>query len=356
MKKIIAINGDFYCREITGVERLAVEVTRNLDALRAPGEMEIVVPANARNVPDFSSIKVVRLKKNLGSFTKWTQIDFQGYILSHKNRIALDYTNACPFFAPGIEFIHDIYCELYPRDFEKKDSLKRLYSALMYRAIARRAKEVVTVSEYTKKTIVETYRANPEKISVVYSGIDNFKNIKSDRAIFEKFPRLLDGEFYFTLGSLSVRKNLKWIAKHAEIYQNELFVISGKALLNVVPDELKILQKSPNVIMPGYLSDGEVKALMERCKAFVFPSYFEGFGLPPLEALSCGAKIVVSSAASLPEIYGRCAHYIDPNEPDVDLPKLLEEEVEPPEALLEKYTFENTARRLCAAIDRCAAR
>ncbi|MBQ2549528.1 MAG: glycosyltransferase [Treponema sp.] len=101
-----------------------------------------------------------------------------------------------------------------------------------------------------------------------------------------------------------------------------------------------------NVIMTGYLNDGEVKSLLSRCKAFVLPSYFEGFGLPPLEALSCGAKIIISNRTSLPEIYKNCAYYIDPDNPDVNLEKLLDQPVEDPSALLERFTLENTAKRL----------
>ena len=92
-------------------------------------------------------------------------------------------------------------------------------------------------------------------------------------------------------------------------------------------------------------------ALMSKCKAFIFPSYYEGFGIPPLEALSVGAKIIVSKAACLPEIYGDTAHYIDPNNPDVNLNQLLEQPVESPERILEKYTYDNAAEQLIACLD-----
>ena len=85
---------------------------------------------------------------------------------------------------------------------------------------------------------------------------------------------------------------------------------------------------------------------MQSCKAFILPSYFEGFGIPPLEALACGSPIIISNAASLPEIYGKCAHYIDPFNPDTDLDALLKEPVEPPTSLFEKYSYDNSARQL----------
>ena len=84
---------------------------------------------------------------------------------------------------------------------------------------------------------------------------------------------------------------------------------------------------------------------MERCKAFVLPSYYEGFGIPPLEALSCGTKIVVARAASLPEIYGEAAHYIDPDNSNVDLEELLSQPVADAKPVLEKYTYDNAAHQ-----------
>ena len=175
--------------------------------------------------------------------------------------------------------------------------------------------------------------------------------IQADESVFEKLSGLKNKEFYFTLGSLSLRKNLKWIMEHAELYPNELFVVSGAMLKNVIPPELKKIKLLKNIILAGYLSDGEVKALMQKCKAFVLPSYFEGFGLPPLEALSCRAPVIISNAASLPEIYGDCAHYIDPSTPDVDLDALLAKPVSSPAPLFEKYFLDNSAKKLYAALN-----
>lgn len=348
--KIIAINGESWCRPVTGIERLAFDTVKEMDNLVEMGKMELVVPKNAKNVPELKNIKIVSLDKDAVFFPKWTQIYFQRYVIKN-HRLSLDFSNTCPYFSPGIEYIHDIYSYLHPEDFSsKRDKLIKIYSNAMFLRIAKKAKKIITVSEYTKKTIVDTFGTKPEKIAVVYSGIGEILNIKNDDAIFEKFPRLKSEEFYFTLGSLSVRKNLKWIASHAQKFPNELFAISGKPIPSVVSSELEILNHLPNVVMTGYLSDGEVKALMSKCKAFVLPSYFEGFGLPPLEALSCGSKIIVSNVTSLPEIYGSTAYYIDPDDPNVDFDDLLSKTVTPPDALLKKLTLKKSAERLYEAI------
>ena len=349
--RVVCINGESWVRTLTGIERLATETTRFLDTMVQKGAFRLVVPKNARNLPALSNIEIVTLNAEAHFMPAWTQGHFQKYVLSHGG-ISLNFSNTCPFLCPGFEFIHDIYPTLHPEDFRsRRDRLIRLYSALMCRRIAKKAKAIFTVSEYTKRTIVDTYGTPPEKIAVVYSGVSGYKDVKSDGSVFDRLPALRRSDFYFTLGSLSRRKNLKWIARHAELFPDELFAVGGKPLPASVAPELEKLGSLPNVIMTGYLGDGEVKALLGRAKAFILPSYFEGFGLPPLEALSCGCPVIVSDRTSLPEIYGKCAHYIDPDEPDVDLGALLEEPTESPARILETYTLMNTARRMLAAIE-----
>lgn len=352
-KKILAINGESYCRNITGIERVATDIVKSLDKIAKQNEIELIVPSNAKNLPVLQNIKIITLPYEIKSFPKWTQFIFQKYVIKNK-RISFDFSNTCPLFAPGIEYLHDIYCKLYPSDFKsKRDKLVQKYSTFMYKTIAKHAKKIIAVSEYTKKTIVDTYKINQNRVSIVYDGLgDTYKNISFDNSIFDKFPILKTKDYYFTLGSLSTRKNLKWIADHAELYPNELFVISGKALQNVVPPELEKLKTMKNIISAGYLSDGQVKALMSKCKAFIFPSYFEGFGLPPLEALYCGAKIIISDATCLPEIYKNCAFYINPDLPNINLDELLLQKIDSPNAILNNFTVESSAAQLYDIIDK----
>ena len=85
---------------------------------------------------------------------------------------------------------------------------------------------------------------------------------------------------------------------------------------------------------------------MKYCKAFIFPSFFEGFGIPPLEALSVGASIIISNTTCLPEIFGDTAHYIDPYNTDINLDEVLSVPTASPQKVLEKYTFTRFAKML----------
>lgn len=346
MAKPIIIDGNFCCRNLTGVERYAFEICANLDPLIQKDQIWLYVPANAKHIPTYQNIKVVRSKKDCTSFPVWDHILFSHFV-GKNHGIALNFGNLTPLLHPGIVFIHDIYSVLHPEDFtSRRDKLVNLYDRMMYRHAAKHGKLVITVSDFSRKTIATQYHIKAESIAVIPNGWDHFKTIQPEESVFQKFPCIKRHAYFFTLGSLSKRKNLKWIAEYAEKHQDQQFVISGKAISGLIPDALKVLQKLPNVVLAGYLSDGEVKALMQSSKAFVFPSYFEGFGIPPLEALSCGTNIIVAKASCLPEIYGNCAHYIDPDNTDVDLDALLEEHVEEPTRILQRFTYVNGARQL----------
>lgn len=347
---MIVINGSFLCRNLTGIERFAYEVCKRLDHLVARGTVQMLVPANAVHVPAYTAIEVVRSPHSCKVFPIWDHGWFSWYAQCH-DFVTLDFDNVTPLFHPGVVFIHDIYAAVHPEDFtSRRDKLIRRYACLMYRHAARHAKQLITVSEFSRQEIAETYRIDPDRIAVVPNGWDHFRSIEADDSIFGRLPALRGKPYFFTLGSLSKRKNLRWIATYAQAHQDQCFVISGKAISGLVPDELKCLQTLPNVLLAGYLSDGEVKALMQHCKAFVFPSYYEGFGIPPLEALSCGAPIIISRAASLPGIYGRTAHYINPYDTSVDLDDLLKEPVEDPRQVLESYTYDHAAEKLATLL------
>jgi glycosyltransferase involved in cell wall biosynthesis len=338
------INGYFFCRRLTGIERYAYEITSRLDKLCKPDEIAIIVPVDAVNIPKYENIRIIRHGKII-QHVLWQMITLQWFLITHREYIVLEFGNTVLPFAPGIVFLHDIYCEFFPEDFKGfRDKLIRLYNRWQYRLIAKRAKKIATVSYFTKSQIVQTYHINPDRITVIYSSWNHFRDIAADYSIFNDFP-VLSKPFYFSLGSLSKRKNIKWIIEYARKNPDSLFAISGVSLPTVKADELdnSIPQ---NIILLGYLDDSRVKALMTQCKAFILPSYYEGFGLTPLEALSCGAQIIIANAASLPEIYGNTAHYIDPFNTDVDLDALLRESVEKPDAILAKYSYDTSAEKV----------
>lgn len=353
MNKIL-INGNFLCRNLTGIERFAFETCRNLDnLLDEKADISILVPANAKVIPQYKNIKLIKSKKEIHGFPFWDMGTFAAACKKTKSA-GLNFSNTAPLGKLcGYSFIHDVYAKDFPKDFVSfKDTLIKLYCQISYRNIAKYAKQVLTVSEFSKERINYWYKTPLEKISVIPNGWDHFKNIEADSGIFEKFPLLKTKEFYFTLGSLQKRKNLKWILEYASKHPEETFAVSGKTISGMESTNIKDLSKASNIIMLGYVSDGEVKALMEKCSAFLFPSYYEGFGIPPLEALSAGAKIIISDAASLKEIYGTSAVYIDPHNTNVELKELMKIPTTGAEKVLEKYTYLNASKELLKVLSK----
>ncbi|GHV82541.1 hypothetical protein AGMMS49991_10990 [Spirochaetia bacterium] len=352
VKKIL-INGDFLCRRLTGIERYAYELTLRLDTLIQSGEAAIIVPANTPNVPPYRNLEIIHHKTNIRSHILWQMVTLQFFLLTHKQYTVLEFGNTCLPFAPGIVFLHDIYCDFFPEDFTgNRDKIIRLYNKWQYRLIAKKAKRIVTVSYFSRNQIAQTHHIDPEKITVIYSSWNHFKIVNADYSVFDASPAL-SKPFYFSLGSLSKRKNIQWIVEYASRHPDSLFLLSGTALPTAPADELDNGKAAQNIILLGYLDDAKVKALMEKCKAFILPSYYEGFGLTPLEALSCGAQIIVANAASLPEIYGNTAHYIDPFNTDVDLDELLQQPLDPPDVILQKYSYNTSAQQLYDLIQQC---
>jgi glycosyltransferase involved in cell wall biosynthesis len=347
MPKIL-INGDFLCHHLTGIERYAHEITLRLDKLIRHKEAAIIFPMNTKNIPPYKNLEIIRHKKDIGSHLYWQMFTLQSFLLTHKQYTVLDFGNTCLPLAPGIVFLHDIYCEFFQEDFTTlRDKLVRLYNRWQYRLIAKKAKRIVTVSHFSKNQIAQTYRINPDRISVIYSSWNHFKTINADHSVFDAYPSLLHKQFYFSLGSLSKRKNIRWIIEYAAKHPDSYFAISGTSLPTTrIADLDNNITGPENILLLGYLDDAKIKALMEHCKAFILPSYYEGFGLTPLEALSCGAKIIIANAASLPEIYGKTAHYIDPFNTNIDLDKLLQEPVESPNIILEIYSYDTAAKQV----------
>lgn len=345
MKKII-INGSFLCRNLTGIERFSLEICKRLDSLDKNSLFELYVPKDAKFIPELSNLKITISQSNLKKFPLWDHFTFPKYV-KKSDGISLDFANLTSLFQPGLVFIHDIYAKLYPQDFtSKKDKLRRFYMCWMYNHAIKKGKHIFTVSEFSKNQIIDTYKISSEKISVIPNGWDHFTNITEDNSVFSTFPTLKSKEYYFTLGSLQKRKNLIWLVDYASKHPEEIFAISGKAISGMVSNEIDSLKTLQNVILLGYVSDEQVKALMKNCKAFIFPSYYEGFGIPPLEALSVGAKIIVSDIPCFHEIYKNSAYYINPNNSDINIEDLLKLTVESPDTILDFYQYDNAAKKL----------
>lgn len=343
----VIINGDYLAyKTFAGVNRFATEVLYELDGLIDKCDVEVVTPDYAENLPKYENIGV--FKYGRAPLFKWRQHTLPEYVKRQKGFL-IDLTQALPVGISGITCIHDCIPELIPSAYSGayERIIKKPLKLMQRRIVIRKSKLILAVSNHTREDIVRIHGVNREKVVVISNAWQHIKRIPYDCEILKKLG-LTPRTFYFSLGSRVPHKNTRWLVEAAKQNSESIFVVSGENSF-CKKFEKKIFP--PNMIFTGYISDGEVRTLMANCKAFVFPSIYEGFGIPPMEALAEGAEIIISNTSCMPEIYGKSAHYIDPTDYDgISMDKILSGEVCPPQDVLNKYSWKKSAEVLCEII------
>lgn len=220
---------------------------------------------------------------------------------------------------PVVATIHDLAFEHMPETFTRRGSFQL---KLTVRRTAQRAARIATVSEYSRQDLLRTYKLPPEKIAVTYNGVEPqftaqaWPNEAAD--IHNRFG--IKRDYLLAVGSLQPRKNLvRLIRAYAKLrsehkaFTPQLVIVGRKLwLADEIFAEVHRQDWAEDVILTGYVNDEDLPKLYRQATAFVYPSLFEGFGLPPVEAMACGTPVVTSNVSSLPEVTGDAALLIDP--------------------------------------------
>lgn len=269
---------------------------------------------------------------------------------------------------PQCVVIHDLAFLHHP-SFIKKSHLfffKRYVPKFL-----EKAKTIATVSEFSRQDIMQNYKTPYEKIDVVYNGVKEiFKPVPAEIAI-ETRNKFTGGiEYFLYTGSIHPRKNLKNLLKAFSIFKKRQksglkLVLAGRLAwkYDSFLEDLKKYKYREDVVMPGYIAEPELALVTASAYAMVYPSFFEGFGVPVLEAMRCQVPVITSSHSSMEEIAGDAALYADPENfeeiaekmmrlyKDEDLRKRL---IEKGKLVAAQYSWKRTAELLWQCIQKAA--
>jgi len=308
----LVVNGKFTAQRLTGVQRVACELMRAVGcADSAADEIELAVPNNAVEsaAPLDRLRRVPWLKGDL-----WEQIALP---LATRGELLLSLCNSGPVFKRRhVVMIHDMAVYDTPHTFSW---LFRTWYRIKFALLIRHAPILLTVSKFSKTRICELLGADESRVRVVRPSVGHFGRIVSDGAIVERLG-LSNVKYCVIVGSLDPRKNLPRVLAAVERLghlRDVKFVVVGGANARVFAragldvSDAQARASNVEIVRAGYVSDGELKALYEHAACLAFPSLYEGFGLPPLEAMFCGCPAIVSTHPAVAEACADAAMYCD---------------------------------------------
>lgn len=293
----LVINGHFKKQRVTGVQRYALEILREFD--QRGKSYSTVEP------PQYISSDSLR--------QLWMQTVMPFKIPDDK--ILWSPTNVGPVVCENqVLTLHDIADQLHPEWFDAKYVNWR---KLILPQLLRRVKRIITVSEYSKQTILERYPVSEGKINVIYNGLntEHFYPRSSVEISQVRKNFNLHKPFIVSVGSLDPRKNINGLLKAWNLLppkireEFDLVIAGGSAdKFSFRPEE----EIDLSVRFLGYIDYNMLPALYSSAEFFVYPSLFEGFGLPILEAMACGTPVITSNTTALKEVAGNAAKVVNP--------------------------------------------
>ncbi|MDK0736124.1 glycosyltransferase family 1 protein [Clostridium perfringens] len=303
-----------------GIGRYSYELAKSLYK-NNPKNIKIVIRDCDENLFDFANkddliiVKNIRngKERNLYEQFKLPKIIYKKY----PNAIVHYPDSMAPIFSKNrvVITIHDLAFKSLNGVFTKKTVL---WKNIITNLSIKKAEKIIAITNFTKNEIIKYFPEDSSKIKVIYNGFNDFSKNSIKESNLRKLVTNINKPYILTVSTISPRKNIDGIIKAFNEIKDEVdydLVIAGSNgwMYESVFTLVKELNLSDRVIFTGKINDDELKFLYKNAKIFLYLSFYEGFGLPPLEAMSYGITSIVSNKTSIPEVVGKCAIKVNPN-------------------------------------------
>ena len=304
-------------KQKTGVEKTASQIIYNLLSFDKNNHYLLFCQTHLpKEYKKFKNIEEIRIPYKIF----WHKVHLPLKLLKIKPDIFVSPSNEIPNFAPkkNIAFVYDLAFKYFPNAYSRSQLLI-LNSAL--KTISRRAQMIVFPSNNSKKDFQKFYPKSKAKKYILPLGVDKniFKVTKEGNDFLN-----IKSKYFLYLGRLESRKNITNLVRAYKLFCDKektkiklvLAGAKGHGFSDIDLEIYKLLKNRCQIIMPGFIDDKYLPQLYSQAEAFIFPSLYEGFGLPILEAMSCGVPVIASNCSSLGEVAGDAVYYVDPKKPE----------------------------------------
>lgn len=350
---MFVVNGRFLSQKPTGIHRYAFEICNQLQKMGA--DFYVAAPHDIN--PDYKfEFKVVRCGSLNGHL--WEQISLAQFLRKQGSPLLVSFSGCGPLtYKNQIITIHDVSHERHPEWFSK--NYWRYYGYMMPR-ISRKAHAVITVSEYSKREIMDVLKVPEEKLNVINCSIPTYHTQESSSG--DASAVLGNDRYILSVSSLDPRKNFHRLIEAFNSIDDKtlkLYIVGMQFKAFNTPDLKKLI--GDNVILPGYVDDDTLKTLYHNALFSVYPSLYEGFGIPPLESMVCECPVIGSKIEAIEEVCGDAVLYVDPYDVSditrkmnmlINNPDLRNDLKEKGLKQVKKYSWEKSARKVLDLIEK----
>ncbi|MFC7419988.1 glycosyltransferase family 4 protein [Iodobacter arcticus] len=303
---MIYINGRFLSQRSTGVQRFSLQLLMALDLLltrKNISEKFILLCPLGVSPPLLLNITIRFVGFGIKGHL-WEQL-----VLPFASRFSylLNFSGGAPLLkVKQFVTIHDTVLYDYPSAYT---FVFRNWYKFLFGVLSKTSRKIFTVSQFSKERLLRIFNICKERVGVLYNACGHMDSLIADNSILSEL-NIEKNTFVLAVGSLNPTKNISRLLNAIEKIEVDLVIVGGSnaGVFSIDNEE----RCKTNVKYAGYITDEKLKSLYENAIIFIFPSIYEGFGIPPLEAMTCGCPVVASNAASIPEVCGDAAYYFNP--------------------------------------------